>query len=149
MHMISFHPTICLITLVSRILDTCVSQLQPQISACAGNDYACLCQQYGNLLTCYDNCPGDPARSGASQQQSQNCMAASAYGTTTLMVASSTSSGSSSATSSADSDSDSSETETTSGSAASATETGAAAPLSVEITGGLLAAVAAGFGFFL
>jgi hypothetical protein len=132
------------------VLDACIATEQAQINGCANNDYSCLCQQYGNLLTCYNNCPNDPNVYSVQQQKTQQCSAAQAYGTTTLMVAKSTAT--SAATSLVDSSAVASatSTETATGSAASSTSSKAAAgALRVETAGSLLAVVAAGFGVFM
>ena len=52
------------------------------------NDYDCLCNQYGNLLTCYANCPGDVGVTTVQQQRDQNCIAASGYPSTSSTLAS-------------------------------------------------------------
>jgi hypothetical protein len=135
------------------VLDACIATEQAQINGCSPNDYSCLCQQYGNLLTCYNNCPNDPGLFGVQQEKTQNCGAAQAYGTTTLMVAKSTSSGNSVASSTAVESTAASGfaggSSTATGTAASGTSTGAASALRVETAGGLLAVVAAGFGIFM
>jgi hypothetical protein len=137
------------------VLDACIATEQAQINGCSPSDYSCLCQQYGNLLTCYNNCPNDPGLFGVQQEKTQQCEAAQAYGTTTLMVAKSTSSGNSVASSTAVESSaasgfaSGSGGSTATGAAASSTSSGAAGALRVETAGGLLAVVAAGFGIFM
>lgn len=141
------------LTFLFRVLDACIATEQAQINGCSLNDYSCLCQQYGNLLTCYNNCPNDPGLFGVQQQKTQQCEAAQAYGTTTVMVAKSTSSSNSVASSTAVESSGfagASGSSTATGTAASGTSsTGAAGALRVETAGGLLAVVAAGFGIFM
>jgi hypothetical protein len=138
------------------VLDACIATEQAQINGCSFNDYSCLCQQYGNLLTCYNNCPNDPGVFSVQQQKTQQCEAAQAYGTTTLMVAKSTSHSSSVASSTEGVSSVASGFATGSGSstatgtaASSASSQAAAGALRVETAGGLLAVVAAGFGIFM
>jgi hypothetical protein len=135
------------------VLDACIATEQAQINGCSFTDYSCLCQQYGNLLTCYNNCPNDPGVFTVQQQKTQQCEAAQAYGTTTLMVAKSTSSSNSAASSTAVESSVASGfagSGTATGTAASSTSsTAAAGALRVETAGGLLAVVAAGFGIFM
>jgi hypothetical protein len=140
-----------------RVLDACIATEQAQINGCSFNDYSCLCQQYGNLLTCYNNCPNDPGVFTVQQQKTQQCEAAHAYGTTTLMVAKSTS-GSANGAASSTAVASSVETgfasgtgsTTATGTAAGTTSSaGAAGALRVETAGGLLAVVAAGFGIFM
>jgi len=59
-----------------NIVDACIADTQPQINACAGNDWICLCQQYQNLLTCYNNCPDLPERATVQNQVTSFCTAA-------------------------------------------------------------------------
>ncbi|OCK75998.1 hypothetical protein K432DRAFT_385777 [Lepidopterella palustris CBS 459.81] len=59
-----------------NIVDACIASIQPQINACAGNDWICLCQQYQNLLTCYNNCPGLPEKATVQNQVTSFCTAA-------------------------------------------------------------------------
>ncbi|PYH46148.1 GPI anchored serine-threonine rich protein [Aspergillus saccharolyticus JOP 1030-1] len=72
------------------ILDACLKQLQPQMSACGQNDWSCLCTQSQNVLTCYSNCPSDPGRYTVSQQEVSYCNAAQAnsllYSTSTKVT---------------------------------------------------------------
>ena len=120
-------------------------------------DYSCLCTQYQNLLTCYNNCPNDPGVGTVQQQREQYCDAASVYGsTTTLGTASSTAAASSATTT------DSSETAAQtgfatgsgSGASASASTTGKSSSsgngaAGLEVAGGLVAMALAGFGLVL
>src|ERR1700728_4526732 len=59
------------LTFLSRVLDACIATEQAQINGCSPSDYSCLCQQYGNLLTCYNNCPNDPGLFGIQQEKTQ------------------------------------------------------------------------------
>ncbi|KIW52794.1 hypothetical protein PV05_08414 [Exophiala xenobiotica] len=68
-----------------NILDACKATIQGQVNSCSQTDYSCLCTQYGNLLTCYNNCPNDAGVFTVQQQREQNCNAASVYGTTTTL----------------------------------------------------------------
>ncbi|KAI9691311.1 MAG: hypothetical protein M1820_009774 [Bogoriella megaspora] len=88
------------------ILDTCVSQYKPQLDACGGNDWDCLCQSATNLKTCYNNCPNDPTGSSVQQQVTQYCDAAKQFGSSaskskSSATGSSSSSGSAPATTAA------------------------------------------------
>jgi len=138
------------------VLNQCILTEQAQIDGCVANDYSCLCQQYGNLLTCYNNCPNDPGVYSVQQEKTQQCEAAQAYGTTTLMVAPKTTSSTSSsvassiAATSGFASASPSGTNTASAGAASATATAGAAPvLDMKRASGLLAILAAGFGLFM
>ncbi|ETN46333.1 uncharacterized protein HMPREF1541_00517 [Cyphellophora europaea CBS 101466] len=81
-----------------NILDACKATIQGQINTCKANDYSCLCENYGNLLTCYNNCPNDIGVGTVQQQRDQNCNAASVYGTTTSYGTASSTASSASAT---------------------------------------------------
>jgi len=70
-----------------NIVDACVAGIQPQIAACGGNDWICLCQQYTNLLTCYNNCPGSPQGNTVQQQVTSYCGAAAPLISSSLAAA--------------------------------------------------------------
>lgn len=70
-----------------NILDTCKAGIQSQIDACTGNDYMCLCDNYTNLLTCYNNCPNDPVKSSVQNQVTQYCLAASPLSASSISAA--------------------------------------------------------------
>ncbi|KAF2142369.1 uncharacterized protein K452DRAFT_17584 [Aplosporella prunicola CBS 121167] len=59
-----------------NILDACLDTLQPRAAACPANDWVCLCNTHQDILTCYNNCPGLPARSGVQSQVASYCGAA-------------------------------------------------------------------------
>ncbi|KAL2872159.1 GPI anchored serine-threonine rich protein [Aspergillus lucknowensis] len=65
------------------ILDTCIKSIQRQVDACGANEWDCLCEQTNNLLTCYNNCPGDGGRNGVQQQKVSYCNAAGMFSSTT------------------------------------------------------------------
>jgi hypothetical protein len=64
------------LTVQNSILDTCKEGIQKQIDACKGNDWMCLCDNYTNFLTCYNNCPNDAGKSPVQNQVTQFCAAA-------------------------------------------------------------------------
>jgi len=70
-----------------NIVDACVAGIQPQIAACGGNDWICLCQQYTNLLTCYNNCPGSSEGVTVQQQVTSYCGAAAPLISSSLAAA--------------------------------------------------------------
>jgi len=137
-------PTSSSACLAQNIVDACVAGIQPQINACAGTDWICLCQQYQNLLTCYNNCPGLAARASVQNQVTSFCTAAapllssSAAAAATMPHASTTA-----ATASGASGANTMVTATTRGaatasgsqSAASASPTGAAGFVAAPISG--------------
>ena len=60
----------------NSIVDACKTSIQGQIDDCKDNDWICLCAQYTNLLTCYNNCPNSPDRSPVQNEVTQYCNAA-------------------------------------------------------------------------
>ncbi|KZF25621.1 hypothetical protein L228DRAFT_244499 [Xylona heveae TC161] len=66
-----------------NILDACLATENTQLGTCQSNDYKCLCDKYTNVLTCYNNCPGDSGKFSAQQNVVANCNAASVYATLT------------------------------------------------------------------
>ncbi|KAL4809719.1 hypothetical protein BDV18DRAFT_157467 [Aspergillus unguis] len=101
-----------------NILDTCVDTYRPRLDACGANEWSCLCDETENLLTCYNNCPGDGARNGIEQQRTSYCNTAKQLSSTTTTTTTSTSTTS---TSTSTSTSDSSQTASATGAAASDT----------------------------
>ncbi|KAG0634838.1 hypothetical protein HOY80DRAFT_1058818 [Tuber brumale] len=61
-----------------NIVETCISQYSPRASKCPPNDYSCMCIEYTNLLTCYNNCPMDTNSSGVKSSVTSFCNAAAA-----------------------------------------------------------------------
>lgn len=59
-----------------NIVDACREGIQKQIDGCEGNDFICLCDNYTNLLTCYNNCPNSNERPPVQNQVTQFCLAA-------------------------------------------------------------------------
>lgn len=129
------------------IVDACVAGIQPQVDSCSTTDYSCLCNNYQNMLTCYNNCPGqDPLQSTVQQQVQQYCQDASLYGsTTTYGTAKSTHSVATTATAAGSAMSGFGSAAATS----SSTSTPSNGAASVQVAGGALAVVAAGFGILL
>ncbi|KAK4914084.1 hypothetical protein LTR66_017173 [Elasticomyces elasticus] len=129
-----------------NILDACKSTIQGQINTCATNDYSCLCTNYQNLLICYNNCPMDSGVGTAQQLRQQNCVAASAYGSTTILGTASVTSGAMSATGTYSSSMTAVQSGFASGSntasGVSASSTHASGAGDVKAAGGILALVA-------
>lgn len=59
-----------------NIVDACKATIQTEIDKCKGNDWMCLCDNYTNLLTCYNNCPDSAEKSPVQNQVTQFCNAA-------------------------------------------------------------------------
>ncbi|OAX80051.1 hypothetical protein ACJ72_05623 [Emergomyces africanus] len=62
------------------ILDACVKSTTSILASCPVQDWDCLCTQYNNVLTCYNNCPGDPGRFAVESSKVANCNAAKHFG---------------------------------------------------------------------
>ncbi|KAH0613255.1 uncharacterized protein H6S33_009635 [Morchella sextelata] len=97
----------------ANIVEACINLISPRITACTknGNDYECLCLQYTDLATCYNNCPSDPTASSIKNTIISYCGAYSATASTSSVA---TATGSSTGTSIG----------TSAGSGATATTTG-------------------------
>ncbi|KAL1964282.1 hypothetical protein VTN77DRAFT_7102 [Rasamsonia byssochlamydoides] len=140
------------------ILDACLSSTKPQLQNCPANDWKCLCEQSNNVLTCYNNCPGDPDRFGAEQTMTSYCNAAKAEApssTTSASTATATSSANAESTSSTAANGNSDSTSTSTSSASKSTSSSdstskGAAPRGLAVEAGtLFAAVALGMGVAL
>lgn len=59
-----------------HIVDACRTGVQTELEKCEGNDWICLCNNYINLQTCYNNCPDLPEGSSVDNQVIQYCAAA-------------------------------------------------------------------------
>lgn len=59
-----------------NIVDACKEGIQKQIDDCSANDWICLCDNYTNLLTCYNNCPDSNERPPVQNSVTQYCNAA-------------------------------------------------------------------------
>ncbi|KAL4877169.1 hypothetical protein BJY04DRAFT_198688 [Aspergillus karnatakaensis] len=123
------------------ILDACIQTIQSQVDACGPNEWDCLCEQANNMLTCYNNCPGDPGRTAVQQQRDSYCNAAGITSTSTT---------STTATSTRTSSSTSTETEATTTSEGAAAETedvddaGVKLNVGLGVGGGVVLAVLGG-----
>ncbi|RJE25356.1 hypothetical protein PHISCL_02319 [Aspergillus sclerotialis] len=144
-----------------NIVSACLKSTKPELDNCTQNDWHCLCARSNDVLTCYNNCPDDERRFGASQTRDSYCNAAKAMGgDTTTGTATGTASEtattpaatqnkaveSSSGAASATSASASSTASTTATSSMAASS--GAAPL-VQVNGYWVAAAMAGAGVFL
>ncbi|KIV99286.1 uncharacterized protein PV09_09054 [Verruconis gallopava] len=59
-----------------NIVDSCLATTKIPLDACAPNDWQCMCDAQTQVVTCYNNCPGDQDRFAAEQQQTSWCNAA-------------------------------------------------------------------------
>ncbi|KAF2204789.1 hypothetical protein GQ43DRAFT_122631 [Delitschia confertaspora ATCC 74209] len=58
------------------IVDKCKKMIQAQIDDCEPLDWVCKCDQYTNLLTCYNNCPDSQEKYPVQNSVTQYCAAA-------------------------------------------------------------------------
>ncbi|EME44751.1 hypothetical protein DOTSEDRAFT_129328 [Dothistroma septosporum NZE10] len=63
---------------IDDIIANCLGTQTAQLQSCAVNDWACMCEQQNNVLTCYNNCPADPRKPAAESQSVSWCGAAKA-----------------------------------------------------------------------
>ncbi|KAL5382304.1 hypothetical protein DPSP01_006701 [Paraphaeosphaeria sporulosa] len=128
-----------------NIVDACVEQYDKQVDACGGNDYICLCDNYTNKLTCYNNCMGSEDRPPVQNQVTQFCLAAepqrSASSASLASVWKTAGTPSPAPTTSSASATGSSEATQTSADGFSTQKTGAAVPVEIPAFGGVVAAV--------
>ncbi|KAB8269918.1 hypothetical protein BDV30DRAFT_241927 [Aspergillus minisclerotigenes] len=75
-----------------NIVDDCKERMMGQLEACGANEWKCLCEQQGNVVTCYNNCPGSAESGPEKQKQQVYCNAAKALPSSSTTVASSTAS---------------------------------------------------------
>ncbi|PGH10376.1 hypothetical protein GX51_00134 [Blastomyces parvus] len=64
-----------------NILDACVKSTTAILNTCPTQDWDCLCTHHNNVLTCYNNCPGDQGRHGVESSKVAMCNAAKQFGT--------------------------------------------------------------------
>ncbi|OAA66597.1 phospholipase d1 [Niveomyces insectorum RCEF 264] len=62
-----------------NILEACLDTENTQLNNCGTSDWDCKCNAYGNIVTCYNNCPNDPTISTVKGQQQIFCGYASQY----------------------------------------------------------------------
>ncbi|KAF2636072.1 hypothetical protein P280DRAFT_164043 [Massarina eburnea CBS 473.64] len=102
------------------IVDNCVEQYKKRVDSCnenKANDWVCLCDEYTNYLTCYNNCPSSPDKSPVQNQVTQYCAAAEPLkaSLSSVQATASKTSASSSATDSASASASASGSKTSSG----------------------------------
>ncbi|KAK0616282.1 hypothetical protein B0T14DRAFT_497567 [Immersiella caudata] len=131
------------------IVEACLGTENGKLASCATTDYVCRCNAFGNILTCFNNCPNDVRKFDYQGQQQIFCGYASQYpSTTTKPIAPAT--GTAGAVPTGKADGAASSAPAGSGKAASGTatttapstvNTNSAADLALNV-GGILAAVA-------
>ncbi|KAE8354871.1 hypothetical protein BDV28DRAFT_130113 [Aspergillus coremiiformis] len=99
------------------IVDDCLERMRAQLSTCDLSDWKCLCEQQGNVVTCYNNCPGSAAAGPEQGKEQSWCNAAKSLPSSSTRIASSTSATATAAK----------ETSSSSAAASTSTSSGAAA----------------------
>ncbi|GAP84506.1 putative GPI anchored serine-threonine rich protein [Rosellinia necatrix] len=69
------------------IVDACLETTQSYLSQCGTQDFACLCEKYTTIMTCFNNCPNDDRRYATDSQRQLYCANASAFPSTTTTTA--------------------------------------------------------------
>jgi hypothetical protein len=130
------------------IVEACLGTENGKLANCAQTDYVCRCNAFGNILTCFNNCPNDVRRFDYQGQQQIFCGYASQYPSTTTKAVAAT--GTAATVPTGNSDGAASSAPVGSGKAASGSattsapntvNTNSAADLALN-AGGILAAVA-------
>jgi len=78
------------VCLADYIVKACLSSEKAKLTSCVSTDYDCQCQQWKNIITCYNNCPDDPDQFTAGGQRDIFCGYASQFASTTAKVAAAT-----------------------------------------------------------
>ncbi|KAL1835689.1 hypothetical protein VTJ49DRAFT_6208 [Mycothermus thermophilus] len=69
------------------IVDACLTSEKAKLNACGDQDYVCRCDNWINVLTCYNNCPNDPRKHADDGQRQIFCDYASRLVSTTTQAA--------------------------------------------------------------
>ncbi|KAK4447913.1 hypothetical protein QBC34DRAFT_381752 [Podospora aff. communis PSN243] len=72
------------------IVEACLGTENGKLASCAQTDYVCRCNAFGNILTCFNNCPNDVRRFDYQGQQQIFCGYASQYPSTTTKAVAAT-----------------------------------------------------------
>ncbi|KAL2022005.1 hypothetical protein VTK56DRAFT_6245 [Thermocarpiscus australiensis] len=134
------------------IVEACLSGERAKLANCQTGDYDCQCNQWKNIITCFNNCPNDPRKFENQGQMQIFCGYASQFPSTTrvaIPASSGSAAGSAPAQTTGNANAGSasptqsaSETGTATTAGAASTSTNSAADLALN-AGGVLAAVAA------
>ncbi|KAK0644525.1 hypothetical protein B0T16DRAFT_198015 [Cercophora newfieldiana] len=130
------------------IVEACLGTENGKLASCATTDYVCRCNAFGNILTCFNNCPNDVRRFDYQGQQQIFCGYASQYPSTTTKAVAATGTAVTAPTDKADAPASSAPAGSGKAASGSATtsapstvNTNSAADLAMN-AGGILAAVA-------
>ncbi|KAK4126684.1 hypothetical protein N657DRAFT_566934 [Parathielavia appendiculata] len=129
------------------IVEACLSSENAKLNSCGREEWECLCQQWKNIITCYNNCPNDPRQHESAGQRDIFCGYASQYSSSTTKASQlATASTTAAAESTQDTEQNSatrtgSQSGTATSTGSNAANTNSAAYLALN-AGGVLAAVA-------
>ncbi|AEO64528.1 uncharacterized protein THITE_2110760 [Thermothielavioides terrestris NRRL 8126] len=73
------------------IVEACLTSEKAKLAACQNTDYVCQCNEYQNMITCFNNCPNDPREKDVAGQRDIFCGYASQFASTTTPAAAKTS----------------------------------------------------------
>ncbi|KAB8227756.1 GPI anchored serine-threonine rich protein [Aspergillus alliaceus] len=79
-----------------NIVDDCLQRMGDQLKTCGPNEWKCLCEQQGNVVTCYNNCPGSAAAGPEKQKEETYCNAAKTLPSSSTKIATTSTSAASS-----------------------------------------------------
>ncbi|KAK4100053.1 hypothetical protein N658DRAFT_145610 [Parathielavia hyrcaniae] len=68
------------------IVEACLEFENAKLNECGQENWDCSCQQWQNIITCYNNCPNDPRQHAAEGQRVIFCGYASQYPSSTPTV---------------------------------------------------------------
>jgi hypothetical protein len=128
------------------IVESCLTSEKAKLASCKDREWNCLCANWKNILTCYDNCPNDTRQPIDAGNRDLYCGYASQYSSQPTQVPTQTASNPQTTQNTA-SQGDSTEPTATTSSSGPA-DTNSAASLALN-AGGVLAAVAGVFAVVL
>ncbi|KAB8068129.1 hypothetical protein BDV29DRAFT_162660 [Aspergillus leporis] len=70
-----------------NIVDKCLELMREQLKTCGPNEWSCLCEQSGNVATCYKNCPPSDESVAEDRNVKTFCDAAKALPSSSSKVA--------------------------------------------------------------
>ncbi|KAL2115536.1 hypothetical protein VTJ04DRAFT_9791 [Mycothermus thermophilus] len=65
------------------IVEACLSSEKAKLAACKHDDYVCKCENWKNIVTCYNNCPNDERKHTDQGQVDIFCGYVTQFATTT------------------------------------------------------------------
>ncbi|KAL2264931.1 hypothetical protein VTJ83DRAFT_7441 [Remersonia thermophila] len=68
------------------IVDACLASEHAKLDACGNQDYDCKCNNWINILTCFNNCPNDTRKHESDGQRQIFCDYASRFASTSTQA---------------------------------------------------------------